>query len=166
MTKADIVENVYEKVGGFSKKEAAEIVETVFDTIKETLERGEKIKISGFGNFVVRDKNARAGRNPQTGQEITIRALTEQICDLCGFQGEIDWDASKPDGQPRRCLDTRRAREEFGFQADTSLRHGLQRTIAWYERRRAAVAAPQEVVADSSRNHLAMEGHTHAAIVS
>ncbi len=61
MTKADIVENVYEKVGGFSKKEAAEIVETVFDTIKETLERGEKIKISGFGNFVVRDKNARAG---------------------------------------------------------------------------------------------------------
>src|SRR3982751_1550086 len=74
MTKADIVENVYEKVGGFSKKEAAEFVETVFDTIKETLERGEKIKISGFGNFVVRDKNARAGRNPQTGQEITISA--------------------------------------------------------------------------------------------
>src|SRR5919205_2922018 len=74
MTKADIVENVYEKVGGFSKKEAAEIVETVFDTIKETLERGEKIKISGFGNFVVRDKNARVGRNPQTGEEITISA--------------------------------------------------------------------------------------------
>src|SRR4030095_5915164 len=59
MTKADIVENVYEKVGGFSKKEAAEIVETVFDTIKETLERGEKIKISGFGNFVGREQNAR-----------------------------------------------------------------------------------------------------------
>ena len=49
-------------------------VETVFDTIKETLEKGEKIKISGFGNFVVRDKNARAGRNPQTGEEITISA--------------------------------------------------------------------------------------------
>ena len=74
MTKADIIETVYEKVGGFSKKEAAEYVETVFDTIKETLERGEKIKISGFGNFVVRDKNARAGRNPQTGEEITISA--------------------------------------------------------------------------------------------
>src|SRR5262245_41383072 len=74
MTKADIIENIYERVGGFSKKEAAEIVETVFDTIKETLEKGEKIKISGFGNFVVRDKNARAGRNPQTGQEITISA--------------------------------------------------------------------------------------------
>jgi integration host factor subunit alpha len=74
MTKADIIENVYEKVGGFSKKEAAEIVETVFDTIKETLERGEKIKISGFGNFVVREKNSRIGRNPQTGKEITISA--------------------------------------------------------------------------------------------
>ena len=54
--------------------EVAEIVETVFDTIKETLEKGEKIKISGFGNFVVRDKNARVGRNPQTGKEITISA--------------------------------------------------------------------------------------------
>ena len=74
MTKADIIEAVYEKVGGFSKKEAAEIVESVFNTIKDTLERGEKIKISGFGNFVVRDKKARIGRNPQTGEEITIAA--------------------------------------------------------------------------------------------
>ena len=55
-------------------EEAAEIVESVFNTIKDTLERGEKIKISGFGNFVVRDKKARIGRNPQTGEEITIAA--------------------------------------------------------------------------------------------
>jgi integration host factor subunit alpha len=74
MTKADIIESVYEKVGGFSKKEAAEIVESVFNQIKETLERGEKIKISGFGNFIVREKKARIGRNPQTGEEITISA--------------------------------------------------------------------------------------------
>lgn len=74
MTKADLVENVYDRVGGFSKKEAADIVEAVFDTIKQTLERGEKIKISGFGNFVVRDKNSRVGRNPQTGREIVISA--------------------------------------------------------------------------------------------
>jgi integration host factor subunit alpha len=73
MTKADIIESVYKKVG-FSKKESAEIVEMVFDTIKETLERGEKIKISGFGNFVVRDKKSRVGRNPQTGKEIEISA--------------------------------------------------------------------------------------------
>ncbi|RMG16375.1 MAG: integration host factor subunit alpha [Deltaproteobacteria bacterium] len=73
MTKADIIETVYEKVG-FSKKESAEIVEMVFDTMKETLERGEKIKISGFGNFIVREKKARIGRNPQTGDEIEISA--------------------------------------------------------------------------------------------
>ena len=74
MTKADIVERVYENLGGFSKKESAEIVEMVFETIKETLERGEKIKISGFGNFVVRQKKERTGRNPQTGESIKIAA--------------------------------------------------------------------------------------------
>jgi integration host factor subunit alpha len=73
MTKADIIEGIYEKVG-FSKKESAEIVELVFDTLKETLERGDKIKISGFGNFQVREKKARVGRNPQTGKEIEISA--------------------------------------------------------------------------------------------
>jgi len=79
VTKADIIERVYENVGGFSKKESAEIVETVFETIKSTLEKGEKIKISGFGNFVVRPKQERTGRNPQTGEEIKIaprRVLT------------------------------------------------------------------------------------------
>ena len=73
MTKADIVEHIYERVG-FSKKESAELVERVFDIIKETLSRGEKVKISGFGNFVVREKNARKGRNPQTGEEIRLDA--------------------------------------------------------------------------------------------
>ena len=73
MTKADIVETIYEKVG-FSRKESAEIVDLVFDLIKETLENGEKIKISGFGNFIVREKRSRKGRNPQTGDEIQISA--------------------------------------------------------------------------------------------
>ena len=77
MTKADIVENVYESLGGYTKKEAAELVEMVFETIKDTLAEGEKIKISGFGNFVVRDKRRRVGRNPQTGQEIEITARSE-----------------------------------------------------------------------------------------
>lgn len=79
MTKADIIEKVYDNLGGLSKKESAEIVELVFETIKNTLERGEKIKISGFGNFVVRQKKERVGRNPQTGDEIKIsprRVLT------------------------------------------------------------------------------------------
>jgi integration host factor subunit alpha len=73
MTKADIVEALYEKVG-FSKKEAADLVELVFDTIKGTLSQGQKIKISGFGNFVVREKRSRVGRNPQTGESIEISA--------------------------------------------------------------------------------------------
>src|SRR6056297_2515281 len=71
MTKADLIENVYLKTG-FSKKESAEIVELVFDLIKTTLEKGEKIKIAGFGNFVVKEKDSRRGRNPQTGDEIEI----------------------------------------------------------------------------------------------
>lgn len=72
MTKADIIEYVYEKVGGFSKKEASEIVESVFEEMKRSLVEDKKIKISGFGNFVVRQKKERVGRNPQTGQPIVI----------------------------------------------------------------------------------------------
>lgn len=73
LTKAELIESIYEKVG-FSKKEASDIVELVFETLKTTLERGEKVKISGFGNFVVREKRPRIGRNPQTGEEIEISA--------------------------------------------------------------------------------------------
>jgi integration host factor subunit alpha len=74
MTKADLIESVYERLGGFSKKDSAEIVEIVFDILKEGLHKGEKIKISGFGNFAVKQKKKRIGRNPQTGDEITINA--------------------------------------------------------------------------------------------
>ena len=73
MTKVDIVEEIYEKVG-FSKKEVAKIVEYIFDITKETLVKEDKIKISGFGNFVVRKKRSRRGRNPQTGSDIEITA--------------------------------------------------------------------------------------------
>lgn len=73
MTKADIIESVYERVG-FSKKESAELVELTFDTVKETLERGDKVKISGFGTFQPRYKWARPGRNPQSGEPIEISA--------------------------------------------------------------------------------------------
>jgi integration host factor subunit alpha len=72
MTKADIVQAVYTRLGGFSKKESADLVDLAFEMMKETLGRGEKIKISGFGNFVLRDKRQRQGRNPQTGQPIVI----------------------------------------------------------------------------------------------
>jgi integration host factor subunit alpha len=79
MTKAEIVQALYSRVGGFSKKESADMVDLVFEMMKETLGRGEKIKISGFGNFVLRDKRQRPGRNPQTGEPIKIserRVLT------------------------------------------------------------------------------------------
>ena len=71
MAKADIVEELYEKIG-ISKQEATRLTELFFDIMKETLEKGEKIKISSFGNFVVRAKRSRRGRNPQTGDEIMI----------------------------------------------------------------------------------------------
>jgi len=78
MTKIDIIKNINEKLG-IPKKESAAIVESVFEIMKENLARGETIKISGFGNFTVREKKARRGRNPQTGEEIEIsprRVLT------------------------------------------------------------------------------------------
>ena len=71
MTKADIVNNVFEKVG-LPRNEAQELVEIVFESIKHTLMAGESIKISGFGTFSVRKKNARIGRNPKTKQEVEI----------------------------------------------------------------------------------------------
>ena len=73
MTKIDIIQNVCDRLG-FSKKESARIVESVFDIMKDELAKGDKVKISGFGNFIVKDKNSRRGRNPQTGAEIEISA--------------------------------------------------------------------------------------------
>ncbi len=67
-------------------------------------------------------------------REISIRDLVTLIAELTGFTGELRWDASKPDGQPRRCLDTSRARELFGFVAQTDFREGLRATIDWYRR--------------------------------
>ncbi len=74
--------------------------------------------------------------NLGSGREITIRALMEMIAQLSGFGGKIVWDATKPDGQPRRCLDVRRAAELLDFHAATSLEDGLKRTIDWFEKNR------------------------------
>jgi GDP-L-fucose synthase len=71
--------------------------------------------------------------NLGVGREITIRELVTLIVQLTRYEGEVHWDSSKPDGQPRRALDTRRARERFGFVAKTSFEDGLRATIAWYE---------------------------------
>lgn len=74
--------------------------------------------------------------NLGSGREITIRELAGLIGELCGYHGELRWDRSKPDGQPRRCLDTTRARDRFGWAATTDLCTGLRETIDWYERTR------------------------------
>jgi GDP-L-fucose synthase len=75
--------------------------------------------------------------NLGAGFEISIKDLAELIVELSGFEGKIVWDTSKPDGQPRRSLDIRRAREEFGFEAQVPFEEGLRRTIEWYRKVRA-----------------------------
>ena len=78
--------------------------------------------------------------NLGTRQEITIRELVELIVELTGFDGEIRWDETRPDGQPRRCLDTTRAEELLGWKAQVSFRAGLHKTIDWYDEHRQTVA--------------------------
>jgi GDP-L-fucose synthase len=78
--------------------------------------------------------------NLGTGEEISIKALAELIGEATGFEGEIVWDTTKPNGQPRRSLDTSRARELFGFEAQTLFRDGIARTVAWYREHASAYA--------------------------
>ena len=73
LTKADMTEQLYEELG-FNKREAQELVEMFFEEIRTALEQGDQVKLSGFGNFELRDKNERPGRNPKTGEEIPITA--------------------------------------------------------------------------------------------
>lgn len=74
--------------------------------------------------------------NLGSNMEISIKDLVTLLCELMGFSGEVRWDTTKPDGQPRRCLDTTRAKERFGFQAKTPFREGLRETIEWYRANR------------------------------
>ena len=80
--------------------------------------------------------------NLGTHQEISIKDLLGLIVDTVGFKGEIVWDSAQPDGQPRRCLDTTRAKGAFGFEATTPLKEGLQKTVDWYLRAREEGRVP------------------------
>jgi GDP-L-fucose synthase len=118
------------------------------DLIRKMLESSERVVLWGDGSptrefLYVQDAvegltlagDRYDGGDPVnlgTGAEISIRDLAELIAELTGFEGEIEWDSSMPNGQPRRSLDASRARELFGFEARTPLREGLERTIAWY----------------------------------
>ncbi|HEX5756546.1 MAG TPA: integration host factor subunit alpha [Arenimonas sp.] len=75
LTKAEMAERLFEEVG-LNKREAKEFVDSFFDVLRESLERGQQVKLSGFGNFDLRQKNQRPGRNPKTGEEIPISART------------------------------------------------------------------------------------------
>ncbi len=88
--------------------------------------------------------------NLGSGQEISIRELAVTIADLVGYSGELRWDTSKPNGQPRRQLDTQRAEKEFAFKASTSFRDGLKQTIDWYQTSALALS-PSPSVAVASR---------------
>jgi GDP-L-fucose synthase len=79
--------------------------------------------------------------NIGAGFEISIKELAEVVAELTGFRGQIVWDTSKPNGQPRRCLDVSWAERAFGFRARTTFRDGLARTVAWYEAKRGLAPA-------------------------
>ena len=81
--------------------------------------------------------------NLGSGEEISIRSLVEMIAEETRFPGRIDWDGSKPNGQPRRCVNTDLARAAFGFSASTALRDGLRRTVDWYEAARRGAEGPR-----------------------
>jgi integration host factor subunit alpha len=97
MTKADIARIVYERHGGISNREAARLVEIIFDSIKDKLGDGEKVQITGFGTFLVRQKRERRGRNPQTGEEMVIqprRSVVFRPSKLFGGAESVDEQAS------------------------------------------------------------------------
>ena len=129
--------------------ESSHVIPALIRKCVEAKERGDKVlPVWGTGTptreFLYVEDAARAVYlaaemletsdpvNVGSGQEITIAELTETVARQTGFMGEVRYDSSKPDGQPRRCLDVTRARELLGFEATTSLSDGLDKTVAWY----------------------------------
>jgi GDP-L-fucose synthase len=140
--------NLYGPNDNFDPK-SSHVIPALIRKVHEAQQRGDKtLPVWGDGSptreFIYATDAARgivaAARqfdrpdpvNLGTNMEISIKVLIETICELMGFQGEIVWETDKPNGQPRRCLDTQKAEEFFGFRAKTSLRDGLQATIDWY----------------------------------
>ncbi len=129
--------------------ESSHVIPALIKKFVESVEAGHKpVEVWGTGNasreFLYVEDCARAivlaterynksePVNIGAGREISIRELVNLIADLTGFKGEILWDSSRPDGQPKRCLDVSRAKEEFGFEAKTGFEEGLKATIDWY----------------------------------
>ena len=140
--------NLYGPRDNFSP-DASHVISALIKKIFDAKESGEDyIEVWGTGKatreFLYVEDAARAiilatekynkpePVNLGSGFEISIKELVELITEIAGFDGEIRWDTSKPDGQPRRCLDVSRAKEEFGFEAKVGFRDGLEKMIAWY----------------------------------
>jgi len=128
----------------FDAKDKREEHITVWGTGKATREF-LYVEDAAEGIVLATEKyNKPATVNLGAGFEISIKNLVELICELTGFDGEIMWDTSKPDGQPRRCLDTTRAKNEFGFEAKIDFREGLKKTIEWYKSSRYTTSENQD----------------------
>ena len=129
--------------------DSSHVIPALIKKCVDAMERGEdKIEVWGTGKatreFIYAEDAAEGilmaaekydGSDPVNigaGFEISIKDLVEKIAGICGFKGEIVWDADKPDGQPRRMLDTTRAKEKFGFTAKMGFDEGLRRTVEWY----------------------------------
>ncbi|MEB3882925.1 GDP-L-fucose synthase [Lyngbya sp. CCY1209] len=140
--------NLYGPEDNFNP-ESSHVIPALIRKVHEAQQRGEKqLPVWGDGSpsreFLYSTDAARGivmatqsysepdPVNLGTHEEITIRNLVELICELMAFDGEIVWQTDKPNGQPRRCLDTTRAKEKFGFVAEVDFRRGLKNTIAWY----------------------------------
>jgi len=140
--------NLYGPEDNFDPK-SSHVIPALIRKVHEAQERGEaQIPVWGDGSptreFLYSTDAARGivmgtqfyndsePVNLGTGNEISIKDLIELICELMGYNGELVWEADKPNGQPRRCLDTQKAIEQFGFLAEMQFRHGLQNTIEWY----------------------------------
>jgi len=144
--------NLYGPADNFSPESSHVIPALIKKCVDARLAGAASIEVWGTGKasreFLYVDDAARGivmaaeqynGNEPVNlgaGFEITIQELVKIIVEETGFKGQVVWDASKPDGQPRRCLDTSRAEHEFGFKAEVSFREGLKRTIQWYEKSR------------------------------
>ena len=104
--------------------------------------------------------------NLGTGEEVSNAQLSRMIADEIGFNGEIRWDTTKPNGQPRRRLDTTRATREIGFEPSVTLREGLHRTIEWYLRERVDGSREDTVSLDEFRCRMVRRDGRRATIAS